>query len=731
MKYRRIYSVLFLSFGISTLFAQQVGGSLKILPNNNAVQLIKEVFLKGNCTNVSNITASGQPVSFGEFDNAGNVIGLPDGLILSSGNVKLAEGPNERVDASDRFAKISKDDDLSIIATNQLFDVTVIEFDFVPLSDEVSFQYVFASEEYCEFVGTIFNDVFGFFVSGPGINGEFNNGAINVARLPDSEEFVSINTVNHFLNDDVYVQNELEADALSCGIPFSPSHLNTIEFDGFTVPLVARFSVIPCETYHIRLVVGDVGDDKLDSAVFLQAKSFDLGELATVKAVVPNRSDSIVYEACIDGQFVFTRPSGTRLNEPFPVDFTLSEMTTALEGIDFQGINRTIMIPAGQNSFVLPIETLVDGEVENLETLTIELQQICKCEDGSIASLFISDANPPTLNLPPLSACANQDFTLKPQITGGVAPFNFEWDNSTSDSILVDNIQTTAKYKLTITDICQNTALDSIEVNIQPIPTAMLTGELDYCEGKPTGTLPLTFSGLPPWSFTYLIGDSTKIVDNIFDENLGLPVNQAGIYELIAFQDAGCLGIANGTGVANDIGIDWAAELTPPICPNNKDGSIDLTIISGAPPYDINWSLTVNDPFNPINLSAGAYQLTISDNNDCSITTQINLPNPANIPTLCFNNAIYIPNVFSPNGDGENDFFEIFLPKETNIEQILEVQILDRWGNLVFLSKENDPKWDGKMNGQILNPGVFFYSVLIALKNGDTQLNQGDVTLWK
>ena len=113
------------------------------------------------------------------------------------------------------------------IATDDLFDVAVIEFDFVPVVSQVTFQYVFASEEYCEFVGTIFNDVFGFFVSGPGIDGPFENGAINVARVPDSDEFVSINTINHINNDNLYVKNELSGDVGNCDIAFDPQQLNT------------------------------------------------------------------------------------------------------------------------------------------------------------------------------------------------------------------------------------------------------------------------------------------------------------------------------------------------------------------------------------------------------------------------------------------------------------------------------------------------------------------------
>lgn len=731
MKGNQLIILFLLLLGYAAnLFAQPNGGSIMTMQNNNAIELVKEIFIKGDCKNVTNIEGSGMPESFGEFDNAGNVIGFPDGIILSTGDVKLAEGPNESVETTASFANSSNDKDLSKIATNQLFDVAVLEFDFVPLDNEVFFQYVFASEEYCEFVGTIFNDVFGFFVSGPGINGEFEDGAINVARLPDSDEFVSINTVNHLINDDSYVKNELPDDVSNCNIAFNPSHLNTIEYDGFTVPLTARFDVIPCETYHIRLVVGDVGDDKLDSAVFLRSKSFDLGELATVKAIVPNREDTIAYENCADGQFVFSRPPNSNRNEPLVVDFIIDNASSATEGIDFQAVERSVTIPVGRNNVILPIETLVDEEVENIETITLELQQICKCEEGSQATLRLADARPPEIDFPLFNACANQAFTVQPQINAGVPPFAYQWsDGSVADS-LTETIEAPTTYALTVTDFCQNSVSDSILINIQSLPTAHLAGEITYCEGQIDKTLPLTFTGLPPWSFAYTINNTPPIlVDNILDANFGLPVNQVGRYALIEFTDAACVGEATGMGLVTDIGISFTYETLSPTCPEIADGQIVLNIADGNPPYTINWATNVNDLSAPNNLPTGTYELTVTDAQDCFVSTIIDLSVPEILLPICENTTVYIPNAFSPNGDGINDFFEIGLPNPTSIQQISQVQITDRWGNLVYSTTNAMPRWDGTYQNQLLTPAVFLYQILVILDNGESSLIQGDVSL--
>lgn len=732
-KYRFI---LFLQLSLNVLSAQtdSIPTSIQTEINNDAINLVRDIFISGTCNNISNIESTGIPESFGEFHNGTDVINFSDGIILSTGNISSAEGPNNFVETTTQFGQPSTDRDLRAIATDDLYDVAVIEFDFVPVVSQVTFQYVFASEEYCEFVGTIFNDVFGFFVSGPGIDGPFTDGAINVARVPDSEEFVSINTINHIQNQNLYVKNELSGDVANCDIEFDPQQIRNIEYDGFTVPLVARFTVIPCETYHIRLVVGDVGDDKLDSAVFLKSKSFNLGELAKVKAVIPNQRDTVAYENCLDGHFVFTRPSGSFDLRPLEVDFEVDELSTALEGIDFSSLPRSVTIPAGQDSVILPISTLLDEEVEDIEHLTVNLRfsQICECINGSSATLNFADPQTPKIDLPTLFVCAQQPFTLVPQISSGVPPYNLSWSDNSTTPNLQTTIQTPTTFVATVTDFCNNQAKDTVRVNLQSMPIATLSGDIDYCEGLQNPLLPISFNGHPPWSFTYQIDNNLPVtIDSIFDVNFNLPISEAGNYQLIEFKDAACNGEVNGIGQVDDINIEADIEVIAPSCPNLDDGQINLNILAASPPFDINWSPIANNTTNPTNLSVGTYTLTIQDAEHCVFIDSVVIEDPSVIAPACINNTVYIPNVFSPNGDGINDFFEIFLADQTTVRQILNVEIIDRWGNLVYFSEKIMPKWDGYFGSTKLNPAVFFYRIQIELNDGKTDMLQGTLNLVK
>ena len=369
---------------------------------------------------------------------------------------------------------------------------------------------------------------------------------------------------------------------------------------------------------------------------------------------------------------------------------------------------------------------------QNIErlTLTLRFPQSCGCDGVTSATLNISDTQAPTLFVTPITACADQPFSLAPNITRGTPPFNFRWSDNSTNRNLQTSIQAPTNFGVTVTDFCNNQTIDSVQVNLQEIPFATLSGDIEYCEGLNDLILPINFNGNPPWSFTYQIDGNAPIrIDSIFDNNFSLPISQSGNYQLIEFSDAACSGEASGVGQVNDINIEVAVEAISPSCPNREDGQINLDIIAANTPYDINWSSIVNDLINPSNLSVGVYELMIRDANNCVWMDSIFIENPIRFDPECTNNIVYVPNAFSPNGDGANDFFEIFLDNQSTIQQILKVEIIDRWGNLVYQSEGTLPKWDGRFRDRLLDPAVFLYNIQLELNDGKTELLQGTLNL--
>lgn len=212
--------------------------------------------LAGPGVTVSNVTFVGANVAGGSFTGGlADGLGIESGVILSSGDIALAAGPN----LSDGVTGLNNtpgDANLNTIvgAGHETFDAAVLEFDFVPATSSVSFRYVFASEEYNEFVGA-FNDVFAFYIDGQ-----------NVALIPGTTTAVSINTVNLGSNASLYRDND--PSDLGTPTPFGT------QFDGFTVVLTATVTLTPNVTHHIKIVIADTDDEILDSAVFLQTGSF-------------------------------------------------------------------------------------------------------------------------------------------------------------------------------------------------------------------------------------------------------------------------------------------------------------------------------------------------------------------------------------------------------------------------------------------------------------------------
>lgn len=222
--------------------------------------------LVGSGVTISNVSLIGASTQQGTFsDGLASGIGIEAGVILTSGSANLAPGPNDDDGAGTDTGTGSDSDLAGLIPGYTIYDKNVLEFDFTTTSGNLYFSYVFASEEYNEFVNSVFNDVFGFFVNG-----------VNIALIPGTSTPVSINSVNCGYSDsgtlpgtdpencDLFNNNDLDN-----GGPFF-----NIQYDGFTDVFTASALNLGAGTHHIKLAIADAGDAALDSAVFLKAGSF-------------------------------------------------------------------------------------------------------------------------------------------------------------------------------------------------------------------------------------------------------------------------------------------------------------------------------------------------------------------------------------------------------------------------------------------------------------------------
>lgn len=268
MKRNSLTLIIVLLLGIicsGRLHAQLIVTEASALQGWNADSLVRNILLDNGVT-ISNARFNGSDRviecnSIGIFETGPTPtnIQMESGLIIATGGISVAVGPNNDEGLSvPNTCGNYYDSDLASIASGDPNDVAVLEFDFIPWDNNVTFNFVFGSEEYMEYVGTYFNDVFGFFVEGINPMGGYYDHQ-NMALIPGTTEVVSINNVNLNHNSDYYVDNS-----------WGP----TIQFDGFTTLIEVSFNVVPMSNYHIKMAICDVVDEMYDSGVFLEAHSF-------------------------------------------------------------------------------------------------------------------------------------------------------------------------------------------------------------------------------------------------------------------------------------------------------------------------------------------------------------------------------------------------------------------------------------------------------------------------
>jgi len=324
------------------------------------------------------------------------------------------------------------------------------------------------------------------------------------------------------------------------------------------------------------------------------------------------------------------------------------------------------------------------------------------------------------VNAEDLACNGTSTASVSVTVTGGTVPYSFHW-NIGANTPQIENLPM-GSYTLSITDANGCSLTVSAQIN-EPPPLLLQTIKTNIrCFGDKNGTLSaIPSGGTPPYVLQWSNGQMTAEIDGL----------EPGIYTLSITDAMGCStstseNLAEPVLQTVHLGLDLVLQL---------GDIVDLTAIVNIPPsevMDYTWSgsgdsLQCTDcntySFQPT--GSGCQQVLVRSKKGCIAAD-----------TVCYRisprRRVYAPNVFTPNGDGSNDFFTIF--SDDGVKQILSLKIFNRWGGQVYQAnniKTNDETrgWDGTFKGQELNIDVFVWVAQIEFIDGEIIQMSGDVTL--
>jgi gliding motility-associated-like protein len=773
-----IQHLFFWIFFQASLYAQlQTNNSL------NPQGLVQNVLL-GNGVTVSNVSYNGSPAAIAQFTAANTTLGINSGIVLTTGttlpNGDGPHGPNDTPGAGvdnnmGGFNLLSQ-----AIQGTQTYNAAILEFDFVPYADTVRFKYVFGSDEYPEFAppnNTTYNDVFGFFISGPGITG-FQN----IALLPNGA-VVSINNVNTITNPFYFVNN---GDGNTAPYNQSPQY---IQYDGFTKVLEAVSKVQCGQTYHLIIAIADVGDGQWDSGIFLEANS--LSTLTPIEIdhtlsqqVFPN--PDWMAEGCVSTNVTLTRQANLTQSLTIPVQLS----GTATSGIDYNGVPASVTFQPGQTTVSFTIQSLTDALLEGLETLTLTFPITDPCGNVTplVLDLWIQDNQPMQVTLsssPP--SCPGDPVTINSQISGGVQPYTYLWSTGQTTGSMTFTPSSTTTVWLEVTDACTGIpAYDTLVVNVPvfaPLAVVVSPDITEICPYVPA-TIGVQASGGSGqyaylWSVNTLLsgttdsllvnpGSSTTYLITVSD-NCGNSVQDSVIYTILSpplvLQMNGPFEICPGdsvdllvtaTGGYGTYYYNWSTTATTPgitVAPQVSTSyfvqvsdecqtfsTTAVAVVQVVKPL-ANFYIATQNPMQglPVQLTnasfnAWSYAWSFGDGNGSFLVNPTHVytqPGAYEITLIatdqkgCVDSIskwieiaperyIYLPNSFTPDGDGLNEYFY------GRFIGLLSARfyIFNRWGEEIFFSDQLNFVWNGEYEGVPVQDGTYSWYLIYEIEKG-------------
>lgn len=657
------FFALIIGFGFQLGNAQNISVDESYTPQD----LVEDILINSTCANVFNVSVSGGNFasgekSYGYFDGTGTTFPFQNGIILSTGKINNAPGPNGYLSDDGGGMGWNGDPDLNdALGLSNTFNATVLEFDFIPLGNRISFDYIFSSEQYLSSPSSNqcnYTDGFAFLLKR---NGETRYQ--NLAVVPGTNIPVKVNTVRGS-GTICPPANQAYFDA------FNGTNHPT-NFNGQTKVLKAESDVIPGETYHIKLVIADEGNYRFDSAIFLGGGSFNFGiDLG-------------------DDRLIAT-------GNPLCPGETLTVDATQAGATGYQWFQNTVAIPGATNSTYTitsagdytvdifygttcspPTEIL---KIEYAESLVINQNSFTECD---------TDDNQDGKTVFDLDAIKNQLFTNLP--AGYVISF---FEIPTSTTALPVNYTNTIPNNQTIYARIMNvqSCYSDYPVNLRvnTFGTVLVDETIGLCEDAiltldaGSGFTSYEWNTNPP-QFTQQI-----------------TVNSGGIYEVTLTNALNCSKTKTFTIEASGI-----ATIEDIIINDFRENNSATIQISASSLGDYEFSLDgVNYQDSNIfsNLNAGEYTVYVQDKKGCGIIFE----------------TFYIldyPKYFTPNNDGYNDTWYIKNLDKRNLENSV-ITVFDRYGKLIKQVSGTSEGWNGTFNGEILPSTDYWFT--IELTNGKT-----------
>ncbi|AXG73498.1 T9SS C-terminal target domain-containing protein [Flavobacterium arcticum] len=359
-------------------------------------ELIEDILISSECMTISNVNyqtgaSEGLSGGLGYFEKNESLFNFDNGIILSSGNIDIAPGPAIGPSSS-VGSNLSGDEDLEAIMFDfpgSFNDVSWLEFDFVPTIDHISFDFIFAANEY----GTYqcgFADAFAFILTNVA-TGEATNLAvipgttipISVVNIRDSQYNTSCTSVNPQYFDSYYTTDDITAP---------------VNFRGITVPMTAESDVIPGNTYHIKLVIADYNDTAFDSAIFIEGGSFNIGSSEYEYATISTNNSTVLCEGQsttlsinLDSSFEFAwYLDGVEIPEEDSNSIIATQAGEYVVNVTLpnEGCNLSYSINITEGS-----DTITDIEISNVLMFEAESDGLFNFDLAEKSALILQDLN--------------------------------------------------------------------------------------------------------------------------------------------------------------------------------------------------------------------------------------------------------------------------------------------------------------------------------------------------